>query len=304
MKKKILLISLACFLMLPVQAQENQVQKDSTHLKKGKLALIITAETGFYIGGMSYLRYVWYKDVPRVPFHFYNDIKGYMQVDKFGHAFGSYVESYLGYHWLLSAGVSRRKSLIYGATLGMVLQFPIEVFDGLYEGWGFSVSDVAANAVGSGFVIGQELLFREQIMKYKFSFWKSPYRAQSNGYLGNNVLESIFDDYNGHTYWFSVNANKMFLKKKLPDWLNIAVGYGANGMFGEFYNYSDWDGKPIPQTQRYRQYFLSLDVDWTKIKTRSKFLKAVFKGMFFIKLPFPTLELNSLGRLKGHWLYY
>jgi len=40
----------------------------------------------------------------------------------------------------------------------MVLQTPIEVWDGLYEGWGFSWSGMGANALGSAFVISQKLL--------------------------------------------------------------------------------------------------------------------------------------------------
>jgi len=59
--------------------------------------------------------------------------------------------------------------LIYGGMLGFMLQAPIEILDGMYEGWGFSWGDMAANAAGSGLVIGQELLFNEQVVKYKFS---------------------------------------------------------------------------------------------------------------------------------------
>jgi hypothetical protein len=79
-----------------------------------------------------------------VPFHFFNDNKGYLQVDKFGHAFGAYFESYIGYHWLRKSGVSKSKGLVYGATLGFILQSPIEIMDGIHEGWGFSWGDMAA----------------------------------------------------------------------------------------------------------------------------------------------------------------
>jgi len=75
-------------------------------------------------------------------------------------------------------------------------------------------------------------------------------------------------------------------------------------MFGEFSNLSSYRGVSIPPTERYRQYFLSLDIDWSKIPTKSKFMKAVFEGLNFIKIPFPTLEYNSLGQFKGHWLYF
>lgn len=276
----------------------------SSAINRKKLVPIVAAETAFYVAGMSSLQFVWYKDKERVPFHFYNDTKGYQQVDKFGHAFGAYVESYIGYKLLRNAGVPKGKALLYGGTLGLVLQTPIEVYDGLYEGWGFSVPDMVANAAGSAFVIGQELLFDEQVAKYKFSFSPSPYYDQANGYLGDTHLESLFLDYNAHTYWLSAPINKLAFKNAIPDWANVAIGYSANGMFGEFENRRSYRGIRLPVTERHRQYLLSLDIDWTKIKTDSKLLNTILKGMFFIKLPFPALEVNSKGQIKGYWLYY
>jgi len=86
--------------------------------------------------------------------------------------------------------------------------------------------------------------------------------------------------------------------------LNIAVGYGANGMIGELENLTEFEGVAIPETARYRQYLLSLDVDWTRIDTDSRLLKTMFTGLTFLKLPLPALELDSRGRWRGHWLYY
>lgn len=299
---------LACLLLLataPGFAQTaDSTATDTTQINRRKLLPIVASEAAFYVAGMSYLQFVWYKDHERVPFHFYNDAKGYQQVDKFGHAFGAYVESYIGYKLLRHAGVPKGKALLYGGTLGLVLQTPIEVWDGLYEGWGFSAPDMVANAAGSAFVIGQELLFDEQVAKYKFSFSPSPYYRQANGYLGDTHLESLFLDYNAHTYWLSVPVNKLAFKNTMPDWASVAVGYSAGGMFGEFSNRTYYRGMQLPEIARYRQYLLSLDIDWTRIKTDSKLLNTLFKGMFFIKLPFPALEVNSKGQLKGHWLYY
>jgi hypothetical protein len=135
---------------------------------------------------------------------------------------------------------------------------------------------MAANAAGAGIVIGNELLFNEQLVKLKFSFAPSPYRDQAHGYLGNSALGSIFLDYNAHTYWFSLPANRLLFQDKLPDWLSLSVGYSANGMFGEFKNRMYYRGKPIPPTERYRQYLISADIDWTRIPTNSKFLKTLF----------------------------
>ncbi|GHA63245.1 DUF2279 domain-containing protein [Pontibacter akesuensis] len=299
---------LACLLLLATSqgfAQTtDSTATDTARINRRKLLPIVASEAAFYVAGMSYLQFVWYKDHERVPFHFYNDARGYQQVDKFGHAFGAYVESYMGYRLLRNAGVPKGKALLYGGTLGLVLQTPIEVWDGLYEGWGFSAPDMVANAAGSALVIGQELLFDEQVARYKFSFSPSPYYKQANGYLGDSHLESLFLDYNAHTYWLSVPINKLAFKSTIPDWASVAVGYSAGGMFGEFSNRTYYRGTYLPETERYRQYLFSLDVDWTRIKTDNKLLNTLLKGMFFIKLPFPALEVNSKGQVKGHWLYY
>lgn len=307
MLKYLIVFLVFCFSAQPSSAQYSSVavtKDDTFSINKKKLTAAIVTIGSLYVAEMSFLSYIWYDDKKRVPFEFYKDGKGYLQVDKFGHAYGSYIESYIGYKWLRSAGVPKNKALLYGGTLGILLQAPIEIFDGLYEGWGFSWSDILANSAGSAILIGQEILFDDQVVRYKFSFSRSLYAKQSNGYLGDKTLESFFNDYNGHTYWLSTNANRLLSKKKLPVWLNIAVGYSANGMFGEFENIRSYRGVSIPETKRYRQYLLSVDIDWSKIKTRSQFLKAVFKGLDFIKIPAPTLEFNSLGKFKGYALYF
>jgi len=273
-------------------------------LNRASLTRAIVAQSAFYAAGISYLSFVWYRDKERVPFHFYDDTDGYLQIDKFGHAYGAYVGSFVSYHWLRRAGVKRNKALLYGGPVGLLIQTPIEIFDGLYEGWGFSWPDMVANAVGPVLVVGNELLFREQLVRFKFSFWRSSYSRQANGYLGDDFLESVFLDYNGHTYWLSFPISSIALEDHLPPWLSLAVGYSANGMFGEFDNRRSYRGVDLPETARYRQYFLSLDVDWTRIPTESNFLRGLFQALNFIKLPFPALELNSQGKLRAHPLYF
>ena len=277
--------------------------QDTIPLKKSRLTTVISGVSVVYLGSMAYLQYVWYKDHERVPFEFYNDLSGYNQIDKFGHIYGAYMESYIGFHSLLWSGVSRKKAVIYGGSLGFIMQLPIEIWDGMYEGWGFSWSDVVANALGSLLVVGQELAFQEQIVKYKFTFSPSPYAGQANGYLGNG-FNQLFYDYNGHTYWLSAGINQVIKNKIIPEWVNFAVGYSAGGMFGEFENKTQYKGVTIPATERYRQFLFSFDIDFCKIPTRNKNLKRLFNSMFMIKVPFPAIEINTKGQLKFHPLYY
>lgn len=297
----ILILSLVPGLIV---AQGLKAKTDSGKIGNKSIIKAISFTSAYYVSSILVLNNTWYKNWKRVPFHFYNDNTGYLQVDKFGHMYGGYVYSYLGYHGLVRLGTTRKEALMFGSTLGFVLQFPIEIMDGIHEGYGFSWGDITANAMGSALVLGQELLFRRQLVKYKFSYWESPYSKKSNGYYGETTFKRLLKDYNGHTYWFSMPLNRIFGKNYLPSWLNLAFGYGANGMYGEFENISSYNGVWIPKTERYRQYLFSLDIDWPEIKTNSKFLKILFRGMTFIKLPFPALEYNSKGQFRGYWIYY
>jgi hypothetical protein len=302
----VIILSLCNALWAPIQAQD-EFEADSTsetQISKKKLIPIIATQAVIYSGGLYYLGNVWYKHVPRVPFHLYHDLHGYKQIDKFGHAYGAYIESYIAYKSLRAAGVSKKHALIYGGPVGLVMQTPIEIFDGIYKGWGFSISDMVANALGSAFLVGQEILFDEQLIRFKFSFWPSPYSQMAYGYLGSSFSERLFYDYNGHTYWFSTSANKLIFKQKLPPWICFSLGYSAGGMFGEFENIRFFRGREIPDTERYRQFLFSLDIDWSKIPTKNRHLKKLLNGMFMIKTPFPALEINTKGKIKGHFFYF
>jgi hypothetical protein len=300
-------IVVICFLLLtlsPAISQDTLNLPPASEINKARLFTTIGVETAVWTGTFSYLHFIWYKPYNRVPFHFKNDNKAYLQMDKFGHAYASYIESYIGYKMLRNAGVRKGPALLYGGTLGIILQTPIEVFDGLYDWWGCSWGDQIANTAGSLLVIGQELLFDDQPLKYKWSLRKSPYEYSASGKKEVGFVERLVFDYNAHTYWLSMPLKTIAPNSKIPAWLCLSAGYGANGMFGKFENITSYEGVPVPPTDRYRQYLLSMDIDWTKIKTDSKFLKAILNCMVFIKLPFPTLEFNSLGKIHGYWLYY
>ena len=123
---------------------------------------------------MLYLSEIWYRDYKRVPFEWYNDNRGYLQMDKFAHGFIAYHESRAGYQALRWAGVPKGKALLWGGSLGFMLQLPVEIFDGIYEGYGFSMGDVLANASGSLLFTAQEWAWDEQRIRMKYSFSPSP----------------------------------------------------------------------------------------------------------------------------------
>lgn len=275
----------------------------SQSIRYDRLIPVAGVYSGLYIGSMAYLQFVWYEDKERVPFEFYNDSKGYNQIDKCGHMYGSWLESYVAVKSLKWSGLSSRQAAWIGGSTGFIMQLPIEIWDGMYEGWGFSWSDVGANALGSALVITQELLFEDQPVKYKFSFSRSPYAKMANGYLGDGLNE-LFYDYNGHTYWLTLGLKRVVPLEVIPEWIDLAVGYSAGGMFGEFKNRTSYRGVPIPETERYRQFLFSFDIDFSKIPTRKPWLKNLFSHLFILKIPFPTLEFNTKGEVILHAIYF
>jgi hypothetical protein len=92
---------------------------------------------------------------------------------------------------------------------------------------------------------------------------------------------------------------------KFPKWLNLAFGYSAYGMIGGSYNaflVQDNNGNVL-KLDRQRRYYLSLDIDLTRIKTKSKFLKGLFSALNILKIPAPTLQFSNTG-LRFYYLYY
>jgi hypothetical protein len=245
------------------------------------------------------LNQLWYADYERSKFHTLNDNDEWLQMDKFGHAFSAYQMGKHGAQLLNWSGVSEKDQLLYGATLGFGFLTAVEMLDGYSEEWGFSWGDILANASGTSLYIGQELLWKEQRIALKYSFHQTKYAKQNPDKLGNGLLEEVLKDYNGQTYWLSANMHAFFKDSKIPKWLNLAVGYGGEGMLVGVN--SNVNGLLISDL-RYRQIFLSLDLDLEHIKTNSAFLKAIFSVFNMIKIPFPTLEFSKKGCVF-HLLY-
>ncbi len=275
-------------------------QRSDTLNKKRRTAVYIT-EAALASVTLIGLNEAWYAQYERSGFHSLNDNSQWMQMDKFGHMFSSYYIGKMGMDALAWAGETKKNQLIYGATLGFAFLTTVEILDGFSEEWGFSTGDVMANALGTGLLIGQELLWDEQRLLMKFSFMSSEYANNDPDKLGSTPLQQVLKDYNGQTYWLSVNLWSFHKESKIPKWLNIAIGYGANGLPEGSYDNATIPRQPIAS---YRQFFASIDVDLTKIKTDSGFLKTVFNIFNFVKIPAPSIEYRSNGDFKFHFLYF
>ncbi|HTB30660.1 MAG TPA: DUF2279 domain-containing protein [Bacteroidia bacterium] len=277
----------------------------SPNVNNSRLIPLVAGEGILYTGSMVWLDVLWYKNYPQSSFHFFDDNKEWKQMDKFGHCLTAYTISRLAaalYQW---SGVKQLPASVYGTTLGMAFQTNIEVFDGFSSEWGFSYGDMIANTTGASIFLSQETGWGDQRIGLKISFHPTEYSQYHRAELGDNFLEQTIKDYNGQTYWVSI-AIASFLPKgnKIPGWACLDFGYGAEGMVSAVTN------PPVYNTNgdelsfdRYRKYFVSLDINLTKIPTRSAPLRAAFGAVSFIKIPFPALEF-SRKKFHFHILYF
>lgn len=226
-------------------------------------------------------------------------------MDKAGHVYTTYQLGRLmmgAFDW---AGYSRRQKLFIGGTLGFAYMTAIEMMDGYSRGWGFSWGDEVADILGTSLVIGQEAFWKEQRIQLKFSFAKSGLAKYNPNLLGDSFSTQLLKDYNGQTYWLSVNPSS-FIKKenKFPRWLNIALGYSAYGMLGGHENkiIAQDDKGNVLAVERHRRFYVSLDVDLTRINVKQKWLKKVFSVISLVKFPAPALEWNR-KRFRAYAIY-
>ncbi|MBK0403839.1 DUF2279 domain-containing protein [Adhaeribacter sp. BT258] len=305
------LFLLICFLALALQASAGTllVPADtvSGKIPNKKVALYSAGIGAVYVGGLVVLSQAWYDKNTQTSFHFFNDNAEWKQMDKAGHFWGAFQESKGGVDALKKTGLSEKQAIWLGSLTGILLQTPIELLDGYQESYGASPGDLIANTAGSAAVLAQQLAWREIRIQPKFSFHKTRYAALRPDVLGNSLAERALKDYNGQTYWLSVDVAKFLPEeRKYPKWLNLAVGYGAEEMV---YNDPDANsqigiekfGTPL---KPYRQYYLTVDLNLRAIKTRSKVLKTAFYILDIFHLPAPALEYNNRKKLRFHGLYY
>ena len=313
--KKFIAFFLFTLIIQTCFSQTDSVPNSLTKKQKTIRKSILLGTTGAYTASsLSYLNLIWYKPYKSTNFHFFDDNNEWCQMDKLGHTFTTYNtarEMYRAMNW---AGFTRKQSLFYGEAYGTLYMTAVEIMDGFSSEWGFSWGDEVANVSGSALFTLQQYFWNEQRIHLKFSFHQDYYSGIRPNELGTSFGSQIIKNYNGQTYWLSVSLASFFKKEtKFPKWIALDFGYGATGMVGGYSNvivYPDGTtgtnsvanqsiviGANGSRTyfSRYRQFYFSLDIDFTKIKTKSKFLQSVFSVFNGFKLPFPAVEFDKHG---------
>lgn len=302
MQKRVLFI--LCLMMAKITfAQTDSLEPVNYKTRK----LILASSTAVLTtGSLIYLDQAWFDQYSTGKFHFFNDNKEWLQMDKAGHLYTNYQTSRLmmgAFNW---AGFNKKQELFIGGTIGFAYMTAVECMDGFSKGWGFSYGDMIANALGASVAISQQAFWKEQRIQFKFSYAQSGLAKYNPDLLGKSLSTQLLKDYNSQTYWLSVNPSSFITKEnKFPKWLNVAFGYSAYGMLGGYENnivVQDADGNVL-KFDRERRYYFSLDVDLTRVKTKSKVLKKVFSVINILKFPAPAIQFSK-NKTRFYYLYY
>jgi len=312
--KQCLTIFLLLFLSYSTWAQTDSLNQKllffepPTELNKPRLYSVSGVWAASYGSSLYLLSKYWYDDLNG--FRTLNDNGNWLQVDKLGHAHTCYFQGAWGKQLLQWAGVKHLPATLIGGSIGFVNQTVIEILDGRSPDFGWSNGDFLANASGTAFFIGQELLWKEQRIFTKFGYTLQDYKKYNKSIIEEVALdefgtggEAFFKDYNAHTYWLSANVSSFLSKEnKFPKWINVAVGMGGDQMFHANDNANCVIGMNRTNCdidlKRYRSFYLSLDADFTKFKAKTGFGKTMFFLLNAFKLPFPALSVNSNGTVK------
>jgi hypothetical protein len=293
--------------------------------KEFNLPRTLTTSIGIgvmYTAANAWWTAAWYSQYDRGGFRLFNDNGEWLQMDKAAHIFNAYFLSRWSHNMYRWSGVYEKHTPWIGMLIGNLWQLSIEVNDGFSPKWGFSLGDLVANFTGSAIFGVQQYLWKDQKFNIKISASPENYpldlRERTDLLYGTSIGELILKDYNAMTFWFNTNPGAFIKnpKSKFPKWVSISLGYGATGMYGGFENTwcanKDKDVGDCPpeefidrrDIERIRQYYLSVDIDFSKIPTNKPALKTFLELINIIKVPFPALEYRSDGKVRWNWYQF
>ena len=247
----------------------------------GRLAFVGGTMAVGMAGIHIYQQNGWWKD-NRAPFHFREDLTYGLGVDKIGHFYGASVLTFVISRAVGWAHVSEPGTLWIGAGASLLFQTYIEVEDG-FSAWGFDRVDFAADAAGAFWPVAQHYVPWLQQVHLKMSYRPSDLINNPGGAGFRGQKHLMMDDYEGQTFWLSSDLDNLApvsLQNVLPDFLGIALGYGARDI-------------ATAGSAPYRVYFLALDYDFTKIIPQNTwFLKTLSETLNFIHFPSAAIRIS------------
>jgi hypothetical protein len=232
-----------------------------------------------------------WKYATEVPFHISNDPPYAMHIDKCSHFYGSAIGSDAMSYAYKCAGLSDVTSLWLGASLTFAAGVAIEMEDARHGDdpeYGFSPGDATGDLLGASLPLLRHYYPVFDRLETKLSIWPSAtYEA--------GVYKTIADDYESQYYWLSFDLHGV---TPLPQWLNMAVGFGCENLLRPAHG--DSYQVPSPNGIPYTDAYFGPDINLKGIPIEGAFWQSLAYVLSYIRIPFPTLQFYP--RMKFWWL--
>lgn len=261
---------------------------DNCPLNRTQLPVVRSAVGGAFVGGnvmlLRYFKNAWWSGEKSDGFFYKPDWdQAFRDQDKFGHMLGGYHLAQTGYDALRAACVSPRKSRVVSAAYAAAFQLQIEIFDGMYEKYGFSYADLIANSSGTALALAHQAYPATRAIKPTVSYARTLALRNRDRYA-SEIRPSL--DYSGQTYWFSLDVERVLPEEAKPYWpsfLRVSAGHSI----------TDWispvDGGVL---RARRKIMLSIDLDPEKLPGNHPVWKAVKQKLSYYHFPAPALQLT------------
>jgi len=293
---KITFSILLCLFTLSSIAQNDSLK---TTKKAKEIIFYSSLSSGLALSHIG-LNQLWYKDFPKSSFHFFDDHKEWLQMDKVGHAYSSFQLTQLFIHSNPLIKKNPRMARIIGGGFAFSYMLSIELLDSKSAQWGFSKSDFAANTFGVLLASLSDQTRNKNYFQFKFSYHNSPYATLRPGTLGRNFQQRLFKDYNAQTYWISTHIfPKHRRSNTFKSIIELSFGYGIDEML-----FADNNINSVNNFHARREFFLSFDADLNQIKWKRDWMRKLMKIFNVIKIPSPTIQIQNNGKVKLIPLYF
>ena len=199
----------------------------------------------------------------------------YYHLDKAGHFYSAIFlsESFFAIgKWI---GYSDTGARWLAAGLASLLMLEIEIYDGYFKEWGFSVGDFIANEMGVWWALRLQHLPPLQGIRFKMSY-DSSLPLEDEYWIKN---------YSAMTFWASLPVPRWLpapLKHVWPSWLNLAFGYSTDRL-----------------RHGHLQSYLALDISPDILpKSKSPLLLLPRLLLTYVHLPLPAVQLSPSPRFR------
>lgn len=252
-----------------------------------RMTVLGVVGAGVFTGMHVYYKNTWWKDQRRF-FKFAEDGYYAKDVDKISHIYTANVFTEItaaSYEW---AGLSPDKALLWGAITAMAYETYIEINDGFAPIWGFDWTDMGANIAGALYPFLQKEFPVLKNFTFKWSFKPEWLKKKTGG------TSDLLDDYTNMTFWLGISPKGLLpkdLAKHYPAFLGVAFGLSLKDA-----------NHQIGGARGYREWFISLDYDITKLPGDTEFLKKLKKILNFYHFPAPAVRVSPSGIWYG--LYF